>query len=136
MWRIKQAIATFMYGRYGPDKLYWALVISWAVINFANRFIGSLLLYILALGLLGFAFFRLFSKNIAKRRSENLGFLKFWGSVAGWFKLLGQRIRDIGSKRYRRCKNCRAVLRLPIKRGTHNVRCPGCKRDFKVTIII
>lgn len=135
MWRIKQALTNFMYGRYGADKLYWALVISWLVITLVNRFLGSVILYVLGLLLLGFAFFRFFSRNIAKRRSENLGFLKFWGSVGGWFSLLGKRIKDIGSKRYRRCKNCRAVLRLPIKRGTNSVRCPNCRKAFKVTIL-
>lgn len=136
MWRIRQALSSFMYGRYGTDKLYWALVITWFVLTLINNFIGSYLLYILGIALMVFAFFRVFSRNIVKRQAENARFLKFWNSVAAWFKLLGQRIRDIGSKRYRRCKSCRAVLRLPIKRGTNSVRCPGCGQSFKVTIII
>ena len=136
MWRIKQALASFMYGRYGTDKLYWALFASWLVLTVINGFIGSYLLYLLGLGIIAFALFRAFSRNIYKRQAENARYLKIKPSLASGFKLFGPRIRDIGSKRYRRCKICRAVLRLPIKRGTNTVRCPGCGRNFKVTIII
>lgn len=136
MWKIKQAIASFMYGRYGVDKLYWALIISWLVLTVINRFVGSILLYFAGLALILFAFFRFFSRNIYKRQAENRGFIKFFASVKDWFKLLSSRFRDIGKKRYRKCKNCHAVLRLPIKRGTNNVRCPKCGSNIKVTIII
>lgn len=136
MWKIKQAIAAFMYGRYGADKLYWVLVGAWFIITLINRFVGSVLLYILGMAVILFAMFRFFSRNIVKRQCENTEFLKFFGKIKRVFQLFCQRVKDIGKKRYRKCKKCRAVLRLPIKRGTSSVKCPRCGNFMKVTILI
>ena len=136
MWRIRQALASFMYGRYGVDKLYWFLFVIWALLSIVNTFIGSALLYFAGLFVLAYQFFRVFSKNISKRSRENQRFLRFFESTKSFLLLQVSRIRDIGKKRYRRCKNCKAVLRLPIKRGKKSVKCPKCNRTFEVFILI
>lgn len=136
MWRLRQALYSFMYGRYGVDKLYWALMAVWLTLSVVNIFVGSVYLYILELVVSGFAFFRVLSKNVYRRSAENATFLKIFSVIKQGTGLLFKRIREIGKKRYRRCRHCKAMLRLPIKRGRHSVRCPRCGRDFKVTIII
>ena len=136
MWRLRQALASFMYGRYGVDKLYWFLFGIWAFLTVINAFIGSTLLYIAGLLVLGYQFFRVFSKNIYSRSRENQAFLRFFEKAKSIFALQTSRIRDIGKKRYRRCRNCKAVLRLPIKRGKKTVKCPKCNRTFDVFILI
>ena len=136
MWRLRQALYSFMYGRYGVDKLYWALMAVWLLLSVVNIFVGSIYIYILELMVSGFAFFRVLSRNIYRRSAENATFLKIFSVITQGTGLLSKRIREIGKKRYRRCRHCKAMLRLPIKRGRHSVRCPRCGRDFKVTIII
>lgn len=136
LWRLKQSIASFMYGRYGIDKLYWALMAVWLVLSVVNAFVGSFIIALIEVAVAAFAIFRFFSRNIYKRQAENMKFVRFWDGVKGGFSLFFKRLRDIGKKRYRRCKNCHAVLRLPIKRGKNTVKCPKCGRTFKVTIII
>ncbi|MBE6798905.1 MAG: hypothetical protein E7525_03920 [Ruminococcaceae bacterium] len=136
MWRLKQAIYSFMYGRYGVDKLYWALLAVWIVLSVVNAFVGSVLLWVLETAVAGFAFFRVLSRNIYRRQTENAKFLKISAGIKSGCSLSFQRVRDIFKKRYRRCKTCKSVLRLPIKRGTNTVRCPKCGNAFKVTIII
>jgi hypothetical protein len=136
MWKIRQAIANFMYNRYGIDKLYWFLFALWAVLSVLNLFLDSFTVYLLELAVIGYSLFRVFSRNIYARQKENMAYLKIFTSVKGFFSLSVSRLRDICKKRYRRCKHCKAVLRLPIKRGTNNVCCPKCRKNFKVTIII
>ncbi len=124
-WRLRQAFASFMYGRYGVDTIYWILLVSALIISVASRITGSGILYVLQSILLFVALFRFFSRNIYKRRRENDA-----------VKLFLARFRDIGKKRYRKCNACKATLRLPIKRGKNTVRCPKCGNSFKVIIII
>lgn len=136
MWKIRQALARFMYGRYGVDKLYNFLFIVWAVLAVANVFIGSYIIYLCYTAILIFSLYRCLSKNIYRRQRENAAYLRMAAAVKGFFSILFSRIRDIGTKRYRRCKYCRSMLRLPIKRGKHTVHCPKCQNNFSVNIII
>lgn len=136
MWRLRQAVYSFMYGRYGVDKLYWILLAIWFILSVVNMFVHSFWLNILETAIVGYAFFRVLSRNIYRRQAENTAILKIIRNGRSLCGILFKRICDIGSKRYRRCKRCKAVLRLPIKRGTNEVRCPKCGDKFKVTIII
>lgn len=136
MWKIRQAIASFMYGRYGIDRLYWVLLGIWFVLSVGNMFVGSFIIALLEMAVMVLAIWRTMSRNIYQRRRENEQLTKCINSVNGAFSLTGQRIRDIGRKRYRKCKTCKAVLRLPINRGSHTVRCPRCAREFKVRILV
>lgn len=128
-----------MYGRYGIDTLgkvllgvYIAVVLVYGV---GSLFIPSdavrlgtvlHLCYLLLTSLLVvWIFFRMFSRNIAKRRRENEKF-------CGFFKLWRNRIRDRKTHVYRKCPKCGAVLRLPRAKGKHNVVCPRCRERFGV----
>ena len=33
---------------------------------------------------------------------------------------------------YKKCIHCKTVLRLPLKKGVHTVKCPNCKKRFEV----
>ncbi|MBQ8837361.1 MAG: hypothetical protein IJ002_07655 [Clostridia bacterium] len=125
-----------MYGRYGGDQLYFALIIIFFVISVVNTFIGSYLLWILQYVLLIWAVYRYFSRNIYKRRQENRKFLGIWQSIKNFFAYLGDKFRDRKVCRYRKCKHCHAALRLPIKKGKNSVKCPRCGKSFKVNIWI
>ena len=136
MWRLRQAVSAFMYGRYGIDRLYWVLMGIWLILSVINVFVGSFAIALIELAVMAVAFWRALSRNIYRRRRENEWLTRCINSIKPAFSLTGQRIRDIGKKRYRRCKNCKSVLRLPINRGSHTVRCPRCSGEFKVTILI
>lgn len=135
-----QKIQQFMYGRNGFDSYSFFLFISALVISTANWFVwnpwASLTLYIVQLILLGYATFRILSKNIYKRTAENRRYQKIWNAVKNFFVLQKNRIKDIKTHRYRKCKYCKATLRLKRRRGKHNVRCPKCRGEFKVNIIV
>ena len=134
MGKIKNALYRFMYGRYGTDKLNTVLLWTYAVLVIAymivflfveeNPFIYICYLLI-SWALIGIVIFRTMSRNIAKRRAENQKF-------TGFFKLWKNKWRDRKTHVYRKCKRCRAVLRLPKAKGKHTVVCPKCKNRFEV----
>ena len=134
--KAKQAFIRFMYGRYGVDKLCYAIIIASFVLNFismffANRhYIASLLLDLASYVLIGWALFRMLSKNRQARFRENTVFLSVWGRLKKWFKLQYSRIRDIRTHRYFSCPNCKNNLRVPKGRGEITITCPVCKVRF------
>ncbi len=140
MYGFRERIQRFMYGRYGSDKLNVFLLLVYvavAILNviFRNLFNNGFLI-ILQWLILAFVLFRIFSRNIYSRRRENEIFNKICMNIKSYFALYAKRIKDIRDKRYRKCSHCKAVVRLPIKRGRHTVTCPRCQKNFKVYIII
>ncbi len=130
--KFRERLARFMYGRYGADQLGRALLWVYLAVVIAAIFFRPL--YFLALALVGWMLFRIFSKNIYKRQQENQKYLRFSGKFKGWFGLQKNKFRDRKTHRYRKCPHCRATLRLPNKKGKHTVCCPKCRRDFNVKI--
>ncbi len=139
MYRFIDRVRNFMYGRYGLDKLGKFSLVLYVLVAFINIFIRNILtkriFFTIQWVLLLIIILRILSRNISARRKENYVFEKFFVRVEPSLKLFLERIKNIGSKRYRRCPNCKAVSRLPIKRGRHFVKCPRCKIEFKVFIL-
>ena len=133
MRKIKSMLYRFMYGRYGTDKLgncmliaYTVIILVQAVLSvFTDSVLLDLILSLASLILIFIIFFRMFSKNIYKRRRENERF-------CGFFRLRKNKIRDRKTHVYRKCPSCKAVLRLPKAKGKHFVVCPRCKHRFSV----
>lgn len=133
MFRLREFLARFMYGRNGLDQFSLALLITYSVFALVNVFARTLIISVLALGIAFYTLYRILSRNIIKRQSENRWFLGIWGKAKK--SLLIRRISEIRTRRFRTCKNCKTVLRLPIKSGKHNVTCPKCKHNFMVRIL-
>ena len=135
-----QKVQQFMYGRNGFDFFSFFLFIVAFIVSTVNFFIWnywvSLGLYIFQLLILVYAVFRILSKNTYKRSRENLRFRKIFESVKSFFKLQINRIKDIKTHRYRKCRYCKATLRLKRRRGKHTVKCPKCRGEFKVNILV
>lgn len=136
MEKIREKIARFMYGRYGVDQLYYAMLILCFVQMLFNSFINLPTINIVVWAILILAIYRTLSRNIHKRQLENHRFLSLWNSVKSKFSLTFVRIKEIKTNRYRKCPHCTAMLRLPIRKGRHTVNCPRCHLDFKVHIVI
>ena len=133
MNKLKSALIKFFYGRYGIDtlsKVITIVYISWiAIFIVLNIFFPSIPLMIIgsviAIALVVWVDFRTLSRNIPARRRENEKF-------CGFFKLQRNKFRDRKTHVYRKCKKCKAVLRLPKAKGKHTVVCPRCKNRFDV----
>ncbi|MBR5123587.1 MAG: hypothetical protein IKU90_00525 [Clostridia bacterium] len=142
--KFPQKLARFFYGRYGSDQLYNALFAAELVLLFIATILsilGKVLpilgyiaipFYLLSLGLLAFAFFRFFSRNIAKRRKENEAWLRFRAKFRRRPKVTLP--PDTADHIFRACPKCRATLRLPRRTGKHTAKCPRCGNSFGVKV--
>lgn len=133
LYRLRQSISRFMYGRYGIDRFHYFLMILFLIIAVANCFVRTFLLQLLQSGLLVYMFFRVFSKNIYKRSRENEWFLRGKSKAVDFINFQKNKASD-KSHCYKKCPHCKSKLRLPRKRGRHTVECPRCKKDFKIRI--
>ena len=41
-------------------------------------------------------------------------------------------IKNYNKALYKRCPKCHQVLKLPLKKGAHTVKCPECGNSFTV----
>lgn len=134
----------FMVGRYGIDELYkallWMYLILIILVAIINNVITSTVLYYIVSCLpwafFIFIFYRVFSKNIEKRRKENEQWLKFTFKVKKRFKLFKDRWKFRKQYVFKKCPKCKVVLRLKRKKGKHNVCCPHCGQNFKVNVLV
>lgn len=131
-------IQRFMVGRYGIDQLWrWLIIfyfIALVLANIAYRFshIAYWALFVLATAIVAFALYRVFSKNIEARRSENESWLKFSGNIRQKFLFQKNKFKQRKTHKFVKCKKCKKVLRLPKHKGKINVTCPHCKNTFIV----
>ena len=120
----------FMYGRYGMDQLNRFLSTVALIILVVSMFIRRPIVEIVALALLFWCYYRMFSKNISKRYAENQKYLKMTAGIrrrlASWKSQLAQR------KIYHiyRCPGCKQKIRVPRGRGKIEIRCPKCNTRF------
>ncbi|HZW49716.1 MAG TPA: hypothetical protein VFF80_06265 [Bacillota bacterium] len=136
MDKFREKIANFMYGRYGIDQLYYALVAVSFILILINTAVQSLIINIFMYIILLLMLFRTFSKDLYRRRSENDLFMKFLNPMKVKFSMSMRRIREFKTHRYRTCPKCKKVLRLSRRTGRHTVKCPSCHNEFKVNILI
>ena len=134
MRKLKAAFYRFMYGRYGSDDLnkallwvYVGLVLLQMIVSVFvdNNAYLTMLFMLLTWVLIGVIFYRMMSRDIAKRRRENERYTNF-------FKLMKNKHRDRKTHVYRKCPACHVTLRLPKAKGKHTVVCPKCKNRFSV----
>lgn len=119
-----------MYGRYGYDQLNWFLLVAYIVLYFLSLLTRVRLFNTLGLVAVLLALFRVFSRNIPKRRMENTKFLNAAAPVIRWWKLNSARRRD-KEHRYFKCPNCGQQLRVPRGKGRVSITCRSCGVSFE-----
>ena len=77
---MKEKLQRFMWGRYGNDRFNQFLMIV-ALVCLALSFFGLRIFYVLALALLVYAYYRMFSKDLSKRRTFISFFRYHWFSA-------------------------------------------------------
>ena len=123
-------IRKLMYGRYGSDQLSFFLLVVYIVLILLSGLPHLEVLSWLALSVLLWDLFRMFSRNPARRRAENAKFLKIAGPAIQWFRLR----RTIHKDRehcYFKCPNCGQQLRVPRGKGKITVTCRSCGATFE-----
>lgn len=122
-----------MAGRYGGDQLSMILIILSLLLTFIGQLTKIQILLLISYIPLGISIYRIFSKDISKRRMENYKFAMFVSPIYAWFKRTENRMKDRKTHRYFKCPNCKSKLRLPKGKGKIMITCPECKTKFSKT---
>lgn len=127
---MRERLQRFMYGRYGYDALNRFLIISALICMVLSLFPRGHVFYMIAGISMVYAYFRMFSRNIAKRTAENQWFLNRTMKVRGLWE---KRKREMGQrKQYHiyKCPECRQKIRVPRGRGRIAITCRKCGAEF------
>ena len=126
---MKEKLQRFMWGRYGNDRFNQFLMIV-ALVCLTLSFFGLRIFYVLALALLVYVYYRMFSKDMSKRSAENQWYLKIEMKVRGWIN--GKKKAFAGRKEYKifKCPKCGQKLRVPRGKGRIAIRCRKCGGEF------
>ncbi len=119
-----------MYGRYGADQLSWFLLIVYVALSILSGLPHLGLLSWVAMLVLVWSFFRMFSRRYDRRRAENARFLAMAGPAIRWLKMRRTILRD-RDHRYFRCPNCGQYMRVPRGKGRITVNCRSCGVSFE-----
>ena len=127
---MKEKIRQFMIGRYGTDGLNQFLNIASLVLVLAYILTRLPLLLYVGVVLLGFCYYRMFSRNISKRTEENYKFYTLKDRVGSKFRSWKEQWANRKVYHYYRCPQCHQKLRVPRGRGRIQISCPRCGTQF------
>jgi ribosomal protein L37AE/L43A len=121
----------FMAGRYGSDALGNFFLVLTAVFLVLNVLFRHGIFSLLAAVTLVICYYRMFSKNRAKRSAENGKYLFYKQKYFGIFSKKRKQMLDLKTHHIYRCPKCRQKIRIPRGKGMIEVRCPKCSMIFK-----
>lgn len=127
---MREKLQRFMAGRYGVDQLnrfYIGLTFVLLILSMVTRFS---LLYLVALALLIYSYYRMFSKNVSKMYAQNQKFLNMrYRAVAKWNKTRNH-MKQRKVYRFYKCPSCKQKVRVPKGKGRICITCPKCRTEF------
>lgn len=127
---MKEKMRKFMLGRYGFDELSKVCLGTTVVLMVCSMFLDNRLLYLMAIALLIFCYYRAFSRNIEKRRAEGQKYRNFrYQNTVKW-NAFKKRQEQKKLYCFYKCPQCRQKVRVPKGRGRICITCPKCSREF------
>lgn len=127
---MKNWLQKLMRGRNGMDQLSNFMIITSVVLMLASILTRYTILNTAGLVVLGFGYFRIFSRDINKRYMENQKFLKSFEPIKNKVFRLKNKAKNSKDYKHFKCPNCGQDLRVPRKKGRVNIKCPKCKTSF------
>ena len=113
---MREKIQRFMIGRYGADELAKAQSIA--------------ALVLLAIALMIYSTWRMFSKNISARYAENQKYLNYRYQMAVKWNRFKKHLAQRKNYRFYKCPQCKQKVRVPKGRGKICITCPKCRTEF------
>lgn len=127
---MREKLMRFMMGRYGLDSLGRCTIFAALILMISSSFFDSVILSLLSWALAIYTYFRIFSKNIYKRASENQAFTAKTYGLRRWFSNTKSQMAQRKTHHIYHCPSCRQKIRIPRKKGTVEIRCPKCSTCF------
>ena len=127
---MRDKLYRFMQGRNGMDEL--ARMQSWLVLILllVGMFTRIGLFSFVALILMIYMYFRVFSRNTSKRYEENQKYLNFRYGLAVKKDKWKKRWQQRKTYRFFKCPQCKQTVRVPKGRGKICITCPKCRTEF------
>ena len=145
--RFRERLARMLQGRNGSDELarfcngvgfgLVLLALVFTVIGSALTGAASIVFRVLywvtyacGAALLGYSLFRIFSRNVGRRQTENTRHIYRMNKLRRKWEGLLDRWKNRKEYRYLRCPKCRQQLRVPRNKGKIRVTCSKCGEKF------
>ena len=127
---MKEKLMRFMYGRYGVDSLGKFLIVMALAAMLIAGWADSSILSLLSWFCIIYAYFRMFSRNVYKRSSENQWYLNKTAKIRNFFARQKYMISQRKTHRIFKCPTCHQKIRVPKSKGKIEIRCPKCNTKF------
>lgn len=126
----REKMMRWMQGRNGMDDLArFESILVW-ILLIISLFVRNPSVYLLTLALIIHMYFRVFSKNLSKRCSENQAFRNWRYQWNVKLQKTKRRLKDGRTYKYFRCPMCKQKIRVPRGHGKICVICPKCREEF------
>ena len=130
---MRDKLMRFMVGRNGNDQLNLFLYAVDAVLLIAATLVRGQVgrwMYAAVLVLLGYIYFRMFSRNLTKRREENGKYLRVRYSIEAGLKIRKEKWVQRKDYKFFTCPSCKTTLRVPRGHGKIKIVCRKCGNSF------
>lgn len=130
---MREKMTRFMAGRNGNDQLNLFLYAADAILLIAATLVrgqAGRWMWLAVLILLGYIYFRMFSKNLTKRREENGKYLRLRYSIQAGLKLRREKWVQRKDYKFFTCPSCKTMLRVPRGHGKIKIVCRKCGNSF------
>lgn len=114
---MREKIQRFMIGRYGADELAKAQSIAALVLLFLSMFSRLGIFYWLAIALMIYSTWRMFSKNISARYAENQKYLNYRYQMAVKWNRFKKHLAQRKTTDFTNVLQCKQKVRVPKGRG-------------------
>ena len=151
--RFRDRFTRFMYGRNGSDNFNRFLMYVELICFVLGLILGMFTswgswFYYITIALIIYMYFRMFSKNISKRKKENEAYLRIKFKITEFFRQRRQGRSaggfsgfNFGRKKNSeinydsmfkiyKCPTCGQKIRVPKGKGKILITCPRCKGEF------
>lgn len=130
MNKFQNAVYQFMLGRYGSDQFNVFLVILAIVLMILNSFfIRNSFLSAIVWLILIYSLYRIYSRNIYRRRAENDKYLSIIQPIQKRISMI-KKNREDHEHKYFLCPECKQTVRVPRGHGKITITCPKCSHKF------
>ena len=127
---MREKFQRFMTGRNGADELTRLCMTVTLLLLIVSMFTRWGILYWIALALMIYSYWRMFSKNIPKRYAENQKYRNLCYRVVVKKDQFKKRWSQRKTHRFYKCPQCKQTVRVPKGRGKICITCPKCRTEF------
>ena len=127
---MEERFRRFKAGRYGPDILSQDLVRGSLGMLLLGIVIRQSIITWLAVVVTGYAWYRILSKDVAKRAAERQKYLPFRAKITAPFRKWIARAKTRKTHRIFHCDQCGETMKVPKGKGTIRITCPQCGHTF------